>query len=135
MQYLGAGVLFIVGLGISFMQAPSVSAGRLSASGEITITARVVPAHYVIVNEQHEIIEITSNTAEKVTPRVFLSKVAAGSETALTQDVLRQYNVLIPREGKIGTLYKKPVPAASVSRPAYLLPVRAEAFNLIRYLY
>ena len=51
------GVLLV--LAVCQFKPPLVQAGTISASGEIKITARVAPTHYVIVDDSDQIIELT----------------------------------------------------------------------------
>lgn len=87
-------------------------ARTLSASQELTVTA-VVPAHRdIVVSASGEILEITSNTPEDVTPQVYLGSVAPENQQELTPDLLRQYRLLVPEgTAAYGTLYEAPMPA------------------------
>lgn len=80
----------------------SASADSLSTTQVITITATVAPARSIVVNDQHQMTMIYSNTAENVTPKVYLNK-APGPELALTPQLLSQYNQIMSHtKNKVG---------------------------------
>lgn len=133
MKYLGACSFFIFAIIAGFINAASVSAETISVSHKITITASVAPAHYVIIDEYGSIIDITSNTAEDVTPRIFLNSVKKGNERPLTKEIYAQYREIVPLgQGKMGHLYKKGAATqARLPRSNYLLPLKASSMHFI----
>lgn len=134
MRYLGAAAFFIFALGTGFLQGAVVSAGTLSASGEITITARVADTHYVIVDSQDNIVEITSNTTQTVTPRVFRGSITATSEIPLSKDVYEQYRQLTAsNQGVVGRLYEKKLQTANFDKRSYLFLLQSNSLSIIRY--
>lgn len=135
MRYLGATALFIFALSVGFIPSETVSAGTITASGKITITARVADTHYVIVDNQDSIIEITSNTTQLVTPRVFRGSITDANEITLTKAIHEQYRQLtISNQGSAGTLYKKPAAITEPGRQSYFLPLRSNTLSIINFL-
>lgn len=133
MRILGVFTLFICSLVINFLVPASALAGSLSASGRITITARVAPTIYVIVNNQDQIMEVTSNTPEIIAPTIFRLKVAEGSQITATPEILDQYQALIKsKQGQMGTLYKTYIP--TVEKPNADWPFRPFDVNSLSLL-
>lgn len=134
MRYLGAAAVFIFALSTGFFQGAVVSAATLSASGEITITARVADTHYVIVDGHDNIVEIISNTTQSATPRVFRGSTSS-SEIPMSEGVYVQYRQLTQSShGVIGTLYKKEVRTANFGTRPHLLPLYGNILSIARYL-
>ena len=93
----------------------SASAQTLSVTQEITITARVLPARSIVVNDKGQMIRIYSNTDENVTPMVYINK-APGEQTALTPKLKKQYQaVLAQHKNLIGIAIEVPLPARPVA--------------------
>lgn len=135
MRYLGAVSVFIFALSAGFLKAVPASATTISASGEITITARVADAHYVIVDSQDNILEIISNTTQTVTPKVFRGSTDS-HEIPLSKGVHEQYRQLTEsKQGVIGTLYKKEARTAGFDRQPHLLLLRSNALSIVRYFH
>jgi hypothetical protein len=88
-------------------------------SDYIIITARVLPTHTIIIDDQGVIQEIISNTTEDVpAPKVFLNTVSKETAQPYTPTVEAQYKQLItPGHGKVGTLYKRPTPLSLLQKP------------------
>lgn len=115
------------------LTAPSASAATLTASGEIRITAVVAPVHYIIVNEDGDIIDITSNTDEDAAPKVYRDKVAAGNEVQLTRAIYQDYRAIVPAgKSRIGKLYAKVPASEPVSLWQNYLKSSAGGFSLLR---
>jgi hypothetical protein len=105
-------------LGLTFLSAAPVSAGTISVSGKITVTAIVAPQHYVIINDSGTITEIISNSNQDTVPLVYKDKVIKGNEMPLTPEIYAQYNKIIkPGKSYIGTIYKQPSAATVINRP------------------
>lgn len=102
---VGTGML----AGMVLFAGISASAETITKSGKINVKARVIPAHTIVIDEQGEVVRITSNTSEEITqPRVFMVQIAAGNEKPLTDDIYKEYRRLVsPRQGKPGTLYDR----------------------------
>ncbi len=110
----------LVSFGLVFVGAAPVSAGTITASGKITVTAIVAPEHYVIVDKSGAITEIISNTNQDVTPVVFAGSVKNGNEYPLTPEVFDQYKKLVrPGQSHIGILYKQPVASNATTSHLY----------------
>lgn len=93
------------------------SAATLSLSGKVHLSGRVLPAHYVIVNDHGVIIEIISNTAQDTVPLVYKNKLAKSTQTILSDDIIKQYQKLLPPgTSHPGVLYKKNVSQQTVPR-------------------
>jgi hypothetical protein len=104
--------------GLTFLGAAPVSAGTISASGKITITAVVAPEHYIIVDNSNTITEIISNTVQDTAPLAFKDKIIKGNELQLTPEIYAQYNKLIkPGKSYIGIMYKQPSVASVATHP------------------
>ena len=86
---------FIVVMLFSLMLTPvAASADTISVTQVITITATVLPARSIVVNDAGRIMTIYSNTDEPVTPKVFLNKTHA-RELPLTPELKTQYDQII----------------------------------------
>ncbi len=78
------------------------------------MNGRVLPTHFVIINEDGDILQIISNTTEDVKPRIFVDKIAADTEVPLTDDVYVFYQYYVPPgTSKVGVLYKSNPPLIS----------------------
>lgn len=69
----------------------SVSADSVSISQVIHLTGIMPPMRNIVVDEQKNIIEITSNTPEDVTPVVYQGKLAAGNEIPFDAGLQKAY--------------------------------------------
>lgn len=135
MRFLGAVAVFIFVTTASFIQAASVSAGTITVSGKITITASVAHTHYVIVDAKNNITEITSNTTQLVTPRIFRASITDANELPLNNAVYEQYRQLtLSKNGTIGTLYKKPATLTKPDKQTSLLPLRLNTLSITNFL-
>lgn len=86
----------------------SASAASLSASGQITITARVAPTHYIIVDDSDEIIELVSNTSGPAEIEVFRGSVKLGNQINLNPKIETRYRVILDAQHlRMGVLYRK----------------------------
>ena len=93
----------------------SVSAQTLSVTQEITITARVLPARSIVVNDSGQMIRIYSNTDEHVTPKVYINK-APGEQTALTPALKQQYQAVLAQHSNLnGIAIDVPLPVRPVA--------------------
>ena len=63
----------------------------MSVSQVIHLTGIVPPMRNIVVDGQGNILEITSNTTDNVTPRVFLNKMLDANEISLSPAVYEEY--------------------------------------------
>jgi len=101
----------------------TVSADTLSVSQTIHITGVVPPMRNIVVDSQGNILEITSNTPENVTPNVFLGSMQEGNETSLTAAILKDYELKIQGKDLESTELHFALPdpqTAKVSHPSWL---------------
>ena len=102
------GLIILAAVAVPVIGNATTSAQRFVVSEPIYITARVLPTHTVIVNEQGIITEIISNTTEDVIPKVFVNESLKENERPLTPEIYEQYKDLVsPGESRIGTLYER----------------------------
>lgn len=97
---------FILGLFCLWFSSPAVNAKTISVSQKITITATVLPHHYIIVDNNDKIVEVISNTDGQATIKVYIHEVSYGNEVLLTPKIYQQYMHLVSRQQKYGVLYK-----------------------------
>ena len=101
----------------------TASADTISVSQVIHITGVVPPMRYIIVNPQGNIVEITSNTPENVTPKVILDSFQNGTELPLTSATLKDYESKIQGKDMRSTELHFALPnpqTAKSSSPAWL---------------
>ncbi|HSX36526.1 MAG TPA: hypothetical protein VLG13_00155, partial [Patescibacteria group bacterium] len=83
------------GLVLLFVVAPlgagQASADSMSVSVEIHITGIVPAMRNIVVDARGNIIEITSNTPDNVTPKVYLGSLQNGNEVPLTTAIQKDY--------------------------------------------
>lgn len=85
------------------------------ASGHITITARVLPVHYILVDASGAIIRIASNTSEDGTPKAYVNIISKNTEIQITPELYRAYRTILPvGQSHIGILYDRQVPISSL---------------------
>ena len=84
---------FWAALAIVFMLSPlgGASADIISVSQEIHITGVVAPMRFIVLDGHGNIVEITSNTPENVTPQVYVGSIQHGQPAALTPALLKDY--------------------------------------------
>lgn len=88
------------------------SAATLSASGEVHLSGKVAPAHYVIVDGSGTILTIMSNTDQDTVPLIYKDKLAAPDKIPLTPAIYDQYLKIVPSgTSHAGVLYKSPNPS------------------------
>jgi hypothetical protein len=92
MRFLGV-LLALVSV-LTFTVTAPVSAGTISVTQTITVTARVLPKRSIVVNDKGQMTKIYSNTTENVTPKVYLNDVP-GEARSLTPELLQQYYQVI----------------------------------------
>lgn len=71
------------------------SADTISVSQEIHITGVVAPMRFIVLDGQGNIAEITSNTPENVTPKVYIGSIQHGTQVPLTPEVQKDYEAKI----------------------------------------
>ena len=109
-------VLTIFGA-LAFMPAP-VSASTPKYNNKLKVTGVVLPAQYIIVDEQGTILEISSNTTQDVKPRVYLHTIHKDNVRPLTSEIYRQYRRIVPPgQAKVGVLYQHAPIVPSFIRP------------------
>lgn len=129
------GVLLV--LAVCQFKPPLVQAETISASGEIKITARVAPTHYVIVDDSDQIIELTSNTEGPADIKIYRNTVKAGNEVALNNAIYASYQeILTSRTPRIGILYKKMVePARTASSWPQLILLPPQSLSILPFVF
>lgn len=104
------GKIVLASLAVVTLSIPiaTVSAQTTSPTNTIIVTAQILPNHYVTIDQYGNILEISSNTDQDVTPRVFVNSVEKANEVPLTDDVFVFYRDLVPTgSSKVGVLYKQ----------------------------
>lgn len=101
--------LILVCFGINYHPV----AAATTVEDQITVTATVAPARYIIVNTNGLIKEIDSNTTEPVIPKVYIGSIRS-TAIPLSPLVLNEYTKIISKCNfrKIGIIY-----SANVSHP------------------
>ncbi len=95
-------------LGISLFPYAQAWAQTLSSGQEIVVQAQILPARYIIIDKQNNIIEIGSNTKEDVLPQVYLGSIGSNSGVPLTRDIYNQYRGILPAgKSHAGVLYAR----------------------------
>lgn len=84
--------------------SPQPSAGAVVQ--EVHVTAIVPPMRHIIISTTGQILRITSNTAQDVTPVVYIGNDIQTNERPLTQALFERYRELVPSgSDKVGVLY------------------------------
>jgi len=98
----------------------------------------VLPTHYVIVDDNQKIVEITSNTPDAARIKVYIGSVKSGNEMALTHEIKSEYdNLLNGNQKRYGVLYKSPAEVPNTSNKldlASILPLAGSYLNVIKYI-
>jgi hypothetical protein len=117
------GVLFFVWV---FLLCPSLVSADVIGTGQITVQGIVPPMHYVIVNDQNQITEVTSNTTTDVQPTVYRNKMLTINEMNLSSTVSQEYKVLGRRYNldRIGVVYNRSLTKITTNKsPSLFLSV------------
>ncbi len=115
---------------IASVYSDQASAATLSASQQITVTGRVPPMINIIVDQSGQIIEITSNTTDDVTPNVYLLSLTAGNQRALTTPLYKEYRAHVPAGTRqYGILYKRSPPVATRNLALAFMPMQFNEFS------
>jgi hypothetical protein len=97
-------------LASTILPSTVVHAATETKAGQLTTTARVLPAQYIVIDELGTIVEILSNTTEDVTPRVYQKSVAKDNERPLTPELYQQYRFHVPvGSSRVGVLYRRSI--------------------------
>ena len=105
MKFLG--IIAVLYFGVCLMLTSVASAETISAERRIVVQAEVMPAQYILVDQQGKVLEIGSNTNQDVVPQVFLNHPTAGNERPLTPEIYAQYRSFVPAgKSHPGILYK-----------------------------
>ena len=101
-------------------------------SQQITITATVLPARYVIVDKDGSITRITSNTDEAVAPRTYREAIKPGNEATLSPIAQKQYEQVINSAvNKVGVLYDGSKPLPEVNKVSTVPTSKFNLFSLL----
>lgn len=105
----------------------------IMASQQITITAKVLPARYIVLDENEQIRKIISNTDEDVSPQVYKDSVKVGNETVANPQALAQYQKIIDSAPqKIGVIYDAGKVQTDVT---YSAPTRTSRLSFLSLLH
>lgn len=105
------------------LMLPLVSGGTVavaeSITHEIQVTAIVPARRDILVDKKGQIVQITSNTTEDVTPTVYAGNVSEKNKQQLTAEIYEQYREHIPEgTAKYGILYQRTVISMLSVKPA-----------------
>ena len=89
-----------------FLTPASASAQTISASQQVQVQAVVPAVQLIIVNKQSKITEIISNSAQAVTPQVYMGRIADSTARPLTDDIYKQYQQLTFGNLRTGVIYR-----------------------------
>jgi hypothetical protein len=120
---LFGGLLALLCAAALFWAAPAHA--QTSVSQQIQVNGVIMPARYIIIDDQGEIRQILSNTSEAVQPTVYQNSIATHNQRSLTTELMDQYTGLLPTKTGAGILYEKPV-----SQPATTSIVRKASKSL-----
>ena len=100
-------------LGTGFFTTGSASALTISSTQEIKVTAVVLPAKRILVDNNNQIIEIASNTSlDNVSPTVYRNNDSAANKIMLSNDIHEQYKRITKNKlSQPGILYKNDIAA------------------------
>lgn len=91
----------------------TASAETKSVTQIITITATVLPARSIVVNDRGQMTKIYSNTDQDVTPKVYVNK-APGELGVMTPELQKQYDSIMAKtKQKVGVAIDVPIPTAT----------------------
>jgi hypothetical protein len=101
----GLGALFLLLL-ITWL--PGLAAADVSATAQYSVTATVLPARVIIIDNHHQVTEVLSNTRQEVIPTVYLRTIAPANQQPLSSAIYNQYLSLVPnaKRAQSGVLYK-----------------------------
>jgi len=102
-------LLALFGVGVFLVLFTQPVNAQSSVSIEITVTATILPARYVILDDDG-IKQIISNTNEQVEPKVYKEKILPSNQVVLSEETLSDYSGIIKNlEGKnqIGVIYTR----------------------------
>ncbi|HSX36638.1 MAG TPA: hypothetical protein VLG13_00750 [Patescibacteria group bacterium] len=119
------------GLVLLFVVAPlgagQAHADSMSVSVEIHITGIVPPMRNIVVDAKGNIIEITSNTPENVTPKVYVGSLQNGNEVPLTTAIQKDYEQKVQGKDLHSTdlHFSRSAPqTAKAAQPGWLVALR-----------
>lgn len=98
MRLIFGSVFLFCAVVVSLLLPHAASAQTISITQTITITATVAPARSIVINDQGQITKIYSNTAENVTPNVYVNEAPTGQRLPLTADLRSQYEQIISKQ-------------------------------------
>ncbi|GEM_PF-4891728 len=120
MKYIRRIATTVTLLAVLVAPGGTVAADTVSSAQELHVTAKVLPMRHIIVDPTGQIIEITSNTSEDVTPQVFESSDRPNNQRPLSDDIYRSYQRYTSAgNSKPGILFQRiqAITAAKTSSP------------------
>jgi hypothetical protein len=101
----GLGALFLL---VCINWVPGAAAADMSSTAQITVTATVLPARFIIIDNHNHVTEVLSNSRQEVQPTVYLHNIARGNQQPLSSAIYNQYLSLVPaaKRAQSGVLYK-----------------------------
>jgi hypothetical protein len=99
-------VVFSV-MAMAVMFSSPASAETQSSSQQLHVHAKVRSHQTIVIDDSNVILEVSSNTNEEVTPRVYRNRIQSANEVPLTAAIYSNYRQLIPKGAvRQGILYK-----------------------------
>ncbi len=95
--------------GYTPQSSTAIAATNPMITQELHVTAKVLPMRRVIVDNQGQILRITSNTTESISPTVFRGSDTPENQIALSPEIANAYKSLVPSNAGIGTLYERSI--------------------------
>lgn len=85
----------------------SASAQTITRTQKVVLNAVVLPAQYIIINDQGQITEVDSNSSIQALPQVYLGSIKPANARPLTPQLYLAYQNLVPKTSlAAGILYK-----------------------------
>jgi hypothetical protein len=101
-------VSLLAALAMPVLPAGTVAADTISSVQELHVSAKVLPMRHIIVDPTGQIIEITSNTSQDVTPQVFESSDKPENQRPLSDEIYQSYQRYTSAgNSKPGILYQR----------------------------
>lgn len=114
MRYIKRVAIILLALAVPLLYSGSSQAAPTSVTQELKVTARVLPARQVILDQRGDIIRITSNTPEDIMPTVYISNDIPSNRIPLSESTYIEYRKYVPvGTAKYGVLYENLNPAFS----------------------
>lgn len=118
MQYIKRVAFMLTALAVPLLYGDSsLAAPTTSVTQELKVTARVLTVRHIILNQQGDIIRITSNTLEDIVPTAYISNDASSNRIPLSDSVYSEYRVYVPiGTAQYGVLYENLNPVFSPAK-------------------